>query len=340
MRAAKAASPTAFAFARPRALARLRTMNSVETRRSLVRRCASVTDELSADQCKALLEVAQRAAEAGGEVIWDAVDKPRNIEFKGATDLVTQTDKDAEKAILGVIMAAYGEEHGVLGEEGGVYGNASSEYLWCVDPLDGTTNFAHSYPSFAASVAVLYKARPVAACVVAFGGGPHSWSSAVYTAAKGNGAYCNGNRISVSDVSDLQQSLLVTGFGYDHGAAWSCNLDLFRHFTDVTQGVRRLGAAAVDMCLVAMGVNDAYWEFDLKPWDMAAGALMIEEAGGKVTTMDGKDFTAFDKTILASNSTKLHEAIQEKTGPAVADLASKGVEFERWFIPEGYAQWL
>eukprot|EP00246_Nothoceros_aenigmaticus_P012337 TRINITY_DN3792_c0_g1_i3.p1 TRINITY_DN3792_c0_g1~~TRINITY_DN3792_c0_g1_i3.p1 ORF type:complete len:150 (-),score=13.82 TRINITY_DN3792_c0_g1_i3:768-1217(-) len=131
-----------------------------------------------------------------------AVDKPRTIDYKGATDLVTDTDRKTELAILKTLRE-YFPDHLVLGEEGGVTGDSSSEYLWCVDPLDGTTNFAHSYPSFGVSIAVLHRGRPTAAAVVEFGGGPFSWISRTFTASAGGGAFCNGNRIHVSKTDQV-----------------------------------------------------------------------------------------------------------------------------------------
>lgn len=152
--------------------------------------------------------------------------------------------------------------------------------------MDGTTNFAHGYPSFAVSVGVLRHAVPVAGAVIEFTGGPGGWATRKYEAVANGGATRDGRVLSVSSTADLTQSLLVTGFGYDHDACWAANMDLFRHLTDVTQGVRRGGAAAVDLCHLAAGVVDAYWEFNLKPWDMAAGLLIAREAGALSTTMN------------------------------------------------------
>ncbi|XP_020974266.1 phosphatase IMPL1, chloroplastic isoform X5 [Arachis ipaensis] len=237
----------------------------------------------------------------------DAVNKPRNITYKGLTDLVTETDKMSEAAILEIVNKNF-EDHLILGEEGGIIGDAASDYLWCIDPLDGTTNFAHGYPSFAVSVGVLYRGRPAAAAVVEFVGGPMCWNTRTFSATTGGGAFCNGERIQVSETNQVERSLLVTGFGYDHDDAWATNIDLFREFTDVSRGVRRLGAAAVDMCHVALGIVEAYWEYRLKPWDMAAGVLMVEEAGGAVSRMDGGKFCVFDRSVLVSNGV-LHEKI-------------------------------
>lgn len=293
-----------------------------------------------------LLAVARKAAEAGAEVVMDAVDKPRNVQYKGATDLVTETDKASEDAVLSVIRDTF-STHGILGEEGGVSGNTSSDYLWVVDPLDGTTNFTHSYPSFAVSVGVLRHSTPVAGCVVEFAGGPGVWVTRTFAAHRNGGATCNGKAIQCSRTKELTKSLLatdapgpdpaaqVTGFGYEHDEAWAANMQLFREFTDVTQGVRRLGAAAVDLCHVALGVVDGYWEYRLKPWDVAAGVLILEEAGGLVTTMDGIQYSVFDRSILASNGL-LHDQMLAKTDPVHAQLSKKGVDLSPWFIPDGY----
>lgn len=159
-------------------------------------------------------------------------------------------------------------------------------YLWCVDPLDGTTNFAHGYPSFAVSVAVLDRGFPVAACVVEFHGGPGAWAERIYEASLGGGAFCDGQAISVSHTAAVRDALLVTGFGYLHDAAWAANLGHFATLTARSHGVRREGAAAVDLSHVALGVADAFWEPRLKPWDIAAGMLIVKEAGGFVTSME------------------------------------------------------
>ncbi|XP_028759280.1 phosphatase IMPL1, chloroplastic [Neltuma alba] len=281
-----------------------------------------------------LIEVVKSAAQTGAEVVMDAVNKPRNITYKGLTDLVTETDKTSEAAILQVVKKHF-KDHLILGEEGGVIGDSASDYLWCIDPLDGTTNFAHGYPSFAVSVGVLYRGNPAAAAVVEFVGGPMCWNTRTFSAAAGGGAFCNGQRIHVSTNDQVERSLLVTGFGYDHDDAWSTNIELFKEFTDVSRGVRRLGAAAVDMCHVALGIVEAYWEYRLKPWDMAAGVLMVEEAGGRVTRMDGGQFCVFDRSVLVSNGV-IHTKLLEKIGPATEKLISKGIDFSLWYKPDGY----
>ncbi|KAG0448911.1 hypothetical protein HPP92_027597 [Vanilla planifolia] len=247
-----------------------------------------------------LVGVVELAAKTGAEVVMAAVNKPRNISYKGVTDLVTDTDKLSESAILNVVRKNF-KDHLILGEEGGLIGDTRSDYLWCIDPLDGTTNFAHCYPSFGVSVGVLFRGRPAAASVVEFVGGPMCWNTRTFSASSCGGAFCNGQKINVSQTDQVERSLLVTGFGYEHDDAWATNMNLFKHFTDISRGVRRLGAASVDMSHVALGIAEAYWEYRLKPWDMAAGVLLLE-------------------TI----------------GPATEDLKKKGINFSLWFKPESY----
>ncbi|GMH02677.1 hypothetical protein Nepgr_004516 [Nepenthes gracilis] len=292
---------------------------------------AQSTGPIPANQ---LLEVVEKAARTGAEVVMDAVNKPRNIAFKGLTDLVTDTDKMSEAAVLQVVRENF-KDHLILGEEGGLIGESSSDYLWCIDPLDGTTNFAHCYPSFAVSVGVLFQGKPTAAAVVEFVGGPMCWNTRTFKATAGGGAFCNSQKIQVSQTDQVEKSLLVTGFGYEHDDAWATNMDLFKKFTDVSRGVRRLGAAAVDMCHVALGIVEGYWEYRLKPWDMAAGVLIVEEAGGAVTRMDGERFCVFDRSVLVSNGV-LHPKLLERIGPATEKLKEKGIDFSWWFKPENY----
>ncbi|CAI0378831.1 unnamed protein product [Linum tenue] len=171
--------------------------------------------------------------------------------------------------------------------------------------------------------------------MVEFVGGPMAWNTRTFSATAGGGAFCNGQRIHASQTDTVERSLLVTGFGYEHDDAWSTNIELFKEFTDVSRGVRRLGAAAVDMCHVALGIVEAYWEYRLKPWDMAAGVLMVEEAGGTVTCMDGNKFCVFDRSVLVSNGV-LHSKLLERIAPPTEKLISKGFDFSPWFKPENY----
>ncbi|KAH8492633.1 hypothetical protein H0E87_022010 [Populus deltoides] len=304
---------------------------------------APSTGPISSNQ---LIQVVETAAKTGAEVVMDAVNKPRNITYKGLTDLVTDTDKMSEAAILEVVRRNFGD-HLILGEEGRnhrryiirlsmVHRSSSDLKLSNIAIyVDGTTNFAHGYPSFAVSVGVLFRGNPAAAAVVEFVGGPMAWNTRTFTAIAGGGAFCNGQKIHASQTDRVEQSLLVTGFGYEHDDPWATNIELFKEFTDVSRGVRRLGAAAVDMCHVALGIVEAYWEYRLKPWDMAAGALIVEEAGGTVSRMDGGKFCVFDRSVLVSNGV-LHAKLLERIAPATEKLKSKGIDFSLWYKPENY----
>ncbi|KAH6756940.1 myo-inositol monophosphatase like 1 [Perilla frutescens var. hirtella] len=319
------------AFSCGRGLCARAVLSDVSEEKQYFKVGAESTGSIPSDR---LLDVIETAAKTGAQVIMDAVNKPRNVTYKGLTDLVTDTDKMSEAAILDVVKKNF-QDHLILGEEGGIIGDSSSDYLWCIDPLDGTTNFAHCYPSFAVSIGVLYKGKPAAAAVVEFVGGPKCWNTRTFTAAAGKGAFCNGEKIHVSQTDKIERSLLVTGFGYEHDDPWATNMELFKQFTDVSRGVRRLGAAAVDMSHVALGIVEAYWEYRLKPWDMAAGVLIVEEAGGTVSCMDGGKFSVFDRSVLVSNGV-LHSKLLERIGPATEKLKDKGIDFSLWYKPENY----
>lgn len=215
------------------------------------------------------------------------------VDYKGSLNLVTNVDREAEKLIIDRIKNHY-PEHTILAEESGL-SNKSQDYLWLIDPIDGTTNFVHGYPSFGVSIGLVIKGAPTLGVVLELP------SKNLFSAYKGNGAFKNNSRIYVSKTPSLTKSLLTTGFPYDHGEKWAANMELFKYFTDKTQGVRRLGAASIDLCHVACGSIDGFWEFDLKPWDTAAGITIVSEAGGKVTRMDGELFNIYDDQILASN---------------------------------------
>jgi myo-inositol-1(or 4)-monophosphatase len=241
-----------------------------------------------------ILDVAVRGGKSAAELIVSALDTPRVPDYKGKTDLVTKTDKESEHLICNLIHEQF-PEHGILAEESGS-SLPRADYQWIIDPLDGTTNFVHNYPAFAVSIGVYYKNNPLVACIVelpAFN---------VYTAMNGCGAFCNDTPTSVSTVNELEKSLLVTGFGYTHDDAWYKNMELYKQFTGLTQGVRRLGAAAVDLCHVASGKVDGFWEYNLHPWDSAAGILIAKEAGATISKMNGSNYSIFDSELLVSNS--------------------------------------
>ena len=258
-----------------------------------------------------MLEVALQATNKAVDVIIDALENPRMADYKGRTNLVTETDRLSEELILNHIRSTF-PTHSILAEESGSDKN-KSEYLWIIDPLDGTTNFVHGYPSFGVSIACLINGKPTIGVISELP------AKHLYFAIKGKGAFKNNMPIHVSGTKNLDQSLLVTGFGYNHGELWEANMSLFKQFTDLTQGVRRLGAAAVDFCHVACGMVDGFWEFDLKPWDTAAGVLLVEEAGGTISRMDGDNYSIYDKQVMASNG-QIHKEMLHYTKKTVESL--------------------
>src|SRR4028119_1562914 len=233
------------------------------------------------EQLQIFLDIATEAAMAAGAILEAYCGKLDFVEEKGRPgDLVTAADKDAEAAIL-KILRRHVPHHSILAEESGQLGDELSEYLWAIDPLDGTTNYAHQYPVAAVSVGLLISGTPQVGAIY------NPFRDELFRAARGLGATCNRRPIQVSQTSSLNKSLLVTGFAYDRRETSDNNYAEFCHLTHLTQGVRRSGAASVDLCDVACGRLDGYWERGLSPWDIAAGIVLVEEAGGKVTAYDG-----------------------------------------------------
>ena len=263
-----------------------------------------------------IFQTANSAIEKATYVVMEAYNLPKITEYKGKTDLVTKTDRQSENIIISEIQKVF-PKHGIIAEESNRI-NAESEYQWIIDPLDGTTNFVHGYPSFGISIGVMNNDEYICGIVKELP------ANHTYSAIRGKGASCDGKQIYVSDVGALDQSLLVTGFGYEHSEKWSTNIELFKQLTDTTQGVRRLGAAAIDLCHVACGKVDGYWEFDIKPWDTTAGVLIVQEAGGKVTKMDGSKYSIHNPQILATNA-KIHSEMLTITKPAIEYLRRQDV---------------
>jgi myo-inositol-1(or 4)-monophosphatase len=240
------------------------------------------------------LEVAVAAAREAGEIISAAMDRPKHISYKGEVDLVTETDNKSEAAILARLGRQF-PDHAIVAEEGGASGpRTSAEYRWHVDPLDGTTNFAHGYPVFAVSLGLLQHGEPLIAAIY------NPVTRELFTAILGRGAFRNGKAIHVSPVDQLSRSLLATGFP-SHKRVQNPNIHYYWEFTLRSHGVRRAGAAALDLCSVACGQFEGFWEFGLKSWDTAAGILLVREAGGQVTNFDGEAFHPGDLECLASN---------------------------------------
>ena len=242
---------------------------------------------------KKFLETALFAAESASKLIQKTSNRSVKI-FKSKTDLVTGTDIASEEIIYNIIKSKY-PDHSILAEESGLNQIDHAEYIWVIDPLDGTTNFVHNYPSYAVSIALVHKNKPIVGVVVEMPAMNTYWAS------DDGAAYCNNKLIKVSNTDSLIQSLLVTGFGYIHDSKWNINMNLFKAFTDVTQGVRRLGAAAIDICHAASGTVDGFWEFNLNPWDVAAGVLIAERSGAQISKMNGQKYSIYDDEILISN---------------------------------------
>jgi myo-inositol-1(or 4)-monophosphatase len=238
------------------------------------------------------------AREAGG-LLMDFFHRRVKVEYKGDVDLVTEADRASEALITRRIRERW-PGHNIMGEEG-TRTEQGSEYRWYVDPLDGTTNFAHGFPVFCVSLALEHKDERVAAAVF------DPTRNEMFTAKKDGGAFLNGQPIHVSNVSNLAECLVATGFP-SHKRHKNPNIFFYHQITLKTHGVRRAGSAALDLCDVACGRFEGFWEFNLNPWDTAAGVLIVEEAGGRVTRFDGQPFRIDSKETLASNG-RVHEAL-------------------------------
>ena len=237
-------------------------------------------------------EVAIAAAEAAGEVLRNGFGQHQEVKFKGEVDLVTKADENAEQAIKQILQETF-PNYGMLAEEGGEL-NGEGDVRWIVDPLDGTTNFAHGLPLFCTSIA-LERAGEVVLGVVY-----DPIASEIYTAERGGGATLNGVPIGVSDTEEPIRAVLATGFPYDRDEVPAA-LELFGQFAVRTQSIRRLGSAALDLCYVAAGRLDGYYERGVKAWDIAAGMLILREAGGKATDYSGHELELEVGEEVASN---------------------------------------
>ncbi len=239
------------------------------------------------------LDVAVQAARASGRIQKRYLTRNYRIDFKGfSTNLVTEVDLRCERRIISVISDHF-PGHDFYAEEEGKTGTGSP-YRWIIDPLDGTTNYAHGYPCFCTSIALEEKGK------VRLGVVFDPVRNELFTALKGKGAFLNGAKITTSEQSNLSGALLVTGFPYDVKQNRK-NFQYFRRFVLNAQAVRRDGSAALDLCYTAMGRFDGFWEFSLSPWDLAAGSLILKEAGGKITLSSGRPFSIYKGEVLASN---------------------------------------
>ena len=236
-----------------------------------------------------MLNIAVRAARAAGNIIIRQIDQAQDLPAseKSKNDYVTEVDRQAEAVIIDTLLKAF-PKHAIMAEESGTRGN--SEYVWIIDPLDGTTNFMHGFPHFAVSIALQHKGKLQQAVIY------DPLRQELFTTSRGDGAYLNDRRIRVSKRKNLEGALLGTGFPFGESANIDRFLDTCKTLMPVTAGIRRAGAATLDLAYVACGRLDGFWEFGLKPWDIAAGALLIEEAGGVVCSIDT------DKEYLTSGN--------------------------------------
>lgn len=239
----------------------------------------------------AYLALAVHCVRLAGDHLRRGFGQNHAVNFKGAVDLVTRYDHDNEALIINTIRAAY-PDHTFLGEESGR--SAEGAYQWIIDPLDGTTNFAHGFPMFAVSVALRHHSQLLVGAVY------DPLRDELFTGALGQGAYLNGVRLQVSPQADISRALLATGFPYDVRTN-PRNFAEFERFYRHSQAVRRAGAAALDACYVAAGRLEGYWEYDVKPWDIAAATLMVREAGGRVTDHLGGEDALGQAGFVASN---------------------------------------
>jgi len=243
-------------------------------------------------------EVALRAIKEAGAILREGLERARTIEFKGDKNIVTDVDLRSEEAIAAIVRREL-PHHSLVSEEGTRL-QGDSGYRWLVDPLDGTTNYAHGYPCFCVSIGVEKDAELV------YGAVYDPTLEELFTAERGEGAFLNGKRLRVSTVSRLSNSLLATGFPPDVATAVENNLDHFAQFLRRAQAVRRPGSAALDLSYVAAGRFDAFWELRLNAWDVAAGCLLVSEAGGRVSDLQGQPFRHSMPQIVASNGL-IHE---------------------------------
>jgi myo-inositol-1(or 4)-monophosphatase len=249
------------------------------------------------------IDVAIKAARRAGYALRDHYNRPHEVSFKGIIDLVTEMDQESERMVTEILYQEF-PEYGILGEEGS---RSTTPYScrWIIDPLDGTTNYSYGYPLFGVSIA-LEKQGEITLGVVY-----NPLIDELFTAEKGGGAYLNGTPIHVTDTIELGKSLLASGFPYDVWSSSRNNCNEWEKLIKKTISIRCDGSAALDLCHTACGRLDGYWELDLEAWDMAAGALIVQEAGGLVTLVDGTPFNHLRRNVLASNG-HLHQLLLDE----------------------------
>jgi len=238
------------------------------------------------------LSYVENLARQAGDILRAGYDTEHQVGYKGVIDLVTEVDHQSEAFLLGEVQREFPDHH-IFSEESGII-QGSDEHVWYIDPLDGTVNYAHHIPIFCVSIAYALHG------VLTLGAVYEPMRSEMFLAERGKGAFLNGRALRVSSVTELQRSLLVTGFPYNAWDTPQDNFDNFVRFGKLSQGVRRLGSAALDLCYVAAGRFEGFWEMALNPWDVAAGGLIAEEAGARVTNITGgADYLSSPLSVLA-----------------------------------------
>lgn len=241
------------------------------------------------------------ASRKAGDILEQYAKSGFRIAYKDVTNLVTDADHAAEQSIIDHLTRQF-PTHRFLAEERGLSDDSSSPFLWVIDPLDGTTNFAHGFPIYSVSIGLEYQGQCVLGVVL------DPSRNELFTAMQGGGAHLNGAPLQVSSALSLNDSLLVTGFAYNIRHTTRNNLDYFARFALKAQGMRRTGSAALDLAYVAAGRFDGFWEVQLSPWDMAAGSVIVREAGGVVTTFGGGALSIYNEELVASNG-HIHDAM-------------------------------
>ena len=255
---------------------------------------STLNDMHGQEELKGFLRVAVRACRAAGRHQMKSFGQTQEVEHKGEIDLVTAVDRESEEKIVRILRRAF-PSHGILAEETPP-SRGTGGYLWVVDPLDGTTNYSRGFPVFCVSIALAHRGSLLVGAIY------NPVLDEIFTATRGGGARLNGRRVQVSGQEDLDKGFLATGFPYDIRRSRRNNLDHFTRFATRCLAIRRAGSAALDLAGVACGRFDGFWELKLKPWDLAAGILLVTEAGGRVTSLAGQVWTLKQADVVASNN--------------------------------------
>ncbi|MFQ6081752.1 MAG: inositol monophosphatase family protein [Candidatus Aminicenantia bacterium] len=258
------------------------------------------------------LKIAKKVVKEAGKILKENLSREMKVEYKGEVNLVTSQDKLSQEIIYQKLSSLF-LEHDFLAEEE-LEKIKGSEFRWIIDPLDGTTNYAHRFPIFCVSIALEYRGKVILGTIY------NPMLDELFWAVKGEGAFLNNKPIKVSSTQELDKSLLATGFPYDLRESEENNINHFNNFLVRTQAIRRCGSAALDLCYVACGRFDGFWELKLFPWDLAAGILIVEEAGGRISDFRDKEVNIYAKEIVASNGL-IHQQMIE-----VLDLENYSVK--------------